>query len=92
MSRKSAVGIETAYRLDDGWVGVGVPVGSRIFSSPYRPDRFWGSTQPPIKWVQGAISPGVKQQGREGGNSPPTSAEVKKMWIYTSTPAYAFMT
>jgi hypothetical protein len=22
---------------------------------------------------------------------PPTSAEVKKMWIYTSTPPYAFM-
>jgi hypothetical protein len=24
-------------------------------------------------------------------SSPPTSAEVKKMWIYTSTPPYAFM-
>jgi hypothetical protein len=24
-------------------------------------------------------------------NSPPTSAEVKKTWIYTSTPLYAFM-
>jgi hypothetical protein len=23
--------------------------------------------------------------------SPPASAEVKKMWIYTSTPPYAFM-
>jgi hypothetical protein len=23
-------------------------------------------------------------------DSPPTSAEVKKMWIYTSTPLYAF--
>jgi hypothetical protein len=23
--------------------------------------------------------------------SPPTSAEVKKTWIYTSTPQYAFM-
>jgi hypothetical protein len=23
--------------------------------------------------------------------SPPTSAKVKKMWIYTSTPPYAFM-
>jgi hypothetical protein len=33
-----------------------------------------GSTQPPIKWV-----PGVKRQGREADNSPPTSAEVKKM-------------
>jgi hypothetical protein len=25
-------------------------------------------------------------QGREADHSPPTSAEVKKMWIYTSTP------
>jgi hypothetical protein len=24
--------------------------------------------------------------GREADHSPPTSAEVKKMWIYTSTP------
>jgi hypothetical protein len=30
-------------------------------------------------------------QGREAGHSPPTSAEVKKMWIYTSTSPYAFM-
>jgi hypothetical protein len=35
--------------------------------------------------------PGVKQQGREADHSLPTSAEVKKMWIYTSTPLYVFM-
>jgi hypothetical protein len=29
--------------------------------------------------------------GCEVDHSPPTSAEVKKMWIYTSTPPYAFM-
>jgi hypothetical protein len=28
------------------------------------------------------------RQGRETDHSPPTSAEVKKMWIYTSTPLY----
>jgi hypothetical protein len=28
---------------------------------------------------------------READHSPRTSAEVKKMWIYTSTPPYAFM-
>jgi hypothetical protein len=38
-SRHSAVGITTGYRLDDRGVGVRVPVGSRIFSSPCRPDR-----------------------------------------------------
>jgi hypothetical protein len=35
--------------------------------------------------------PGVKQQERESDHSSPTSAEVKKMWIYTSTPLYVFM-
>jgi hypothetical protein len=50
-----------------------------------------GSTQPPIKWVPGALSPGVNRQGREGDHSPPTSAEVKKMWTYTSTPLYVYM-
>jgi hypothetical protein len=35
-----------------------------------------GPNQPPISWV-----PGVKEQERESGRSPPTIAEVKKMWI-----------
>jgi hypothetical protein len=38
-SRDSAVGIATSYGLDDRGVGVRVPVGSRIFSSPDRPDQ-----------------------------------------------------
>jgi hypothetical protein len=41
-SRDSAVGIATAYGLDDTEIGVRVPIGSRIFTSPSRPDRLWG--------------------------------------------------
>jgi hypothetical protein len=41
-SRDSVVGIATAYGLDHRGVGVRVPVGSRIFSSPRRSDRLWG--------------------------------------------------
>jgi hypothetical protein len=41
-SRDSVVGTATSYGLDDRGVAVRVPVGSRIFSSPRRPDRFWG--------------------------------------------------
>jgi hypothetical protein len=41
-SRERSVGIETGCGLDGRGVGVRVPVGSRIFSSPHRPDRFWG--------------------------------------------------
>jgi hypothetical protein len=33
--------IETGYGLDDRGIGVRVPIGSRIFSSPCRPDRLW---------------------------------------------------
>jgi hypothetical protein len=37
-SRGSAIGIATGYELDDGWVGVRVPVGTRLFTPTYRPD------------------------------------------------------
>jgi hypothetical protein len=50
-----------------------------------------GSIQPPILWVEGALSPEVKRPGREVDHSSPTSAEVKKTWVYTSTPLYIFM-
>jgi hypothetical protein len=38
----SVVGIATGYGLDGRGVGLQVPVGSRIFFSPRRPDRLWG--------------------------------------------------
>jgi hypothetical protein len=75
VSRNSVVGIATSYGLDDRGVGVRVPVGSRILS-----------TKPPVQWVPGALSSGVKRPEREVDHSPPTSAKVKKMWIYISTP------
>jgi hypothetical protein len=50
-----------------------------------------GPTQPPVQWVPGALSPGVKWLGYEADHSLPSSAEVKKMWIHTSTPPYTFM-
>jgi hypothetical protein len=45
-----------------------------------------GPTLPPIQWVPGALSPVIKRPGRENDHSPPTNAEVKKTWAYTSTP------
>jgi hypothetical protein len=88
-SRESAVGIATAYGLDDRGVAVRVPVRSRIFSASSRPAL--GPTQPPIQWVPGVLSVGMKRTGREFDHSPTANAEVKKMWMYTSTPPYAFM-
>jgi hypothetical protein len=40
-----------------------------------------GFIHPTIQWV-----PGVKRQGREADHSPPTSIEVKKMYIYIHSP------
>jgi hypothetical protein len=90
-SRDSTVCIATGYGLNDRGVGVRVPEGSRIFSSPSRPDRLWGPPKPPIQWVPGAVSTAVKRPEREADHSSPASVEVKKMWIYTSTPPYVFM-
>jgi hypothetical protein len=85
----SAVGIATVYGLDDREVGVRVPVGARLFSTSSRPAL--GPTPPPIQWVPVSPVPRGKAAGREADHSPPTSAEVNKSWIYTSTPPYAFM-
>jgi hypothetical protein len=87
----SVVGTATSYGLGERGVGVQVPVGSRIFCSPRRPDLLWG---PPNLLSNGYrwFFPGVKRQGRETDHSPPANAEVKKMLFYTPIPPYAFMT
>jgi hypothetical protein len=58
-----------------------------------------GSTQRPIQWVPGALSPGVKRHGRKADHSPPVSADVDLYihspirfhglvlnWLITGTP------
>jgi hypothetical protein len=49
-----------------------------------------GPTQPPIQWVPGTLSLEAKQPGREADHSPPSSAEVKNAWSYTSTLPISF--
>jgi hypothetical protein len=41
-SRDNAVSIATVHGLDGREFGVRVSVRTRFFSSPLRPDRFWG--------------------------------------------------
>jgi hypothetical protein len=53
LSRNSSVGIATGYGLDDRR---GEMVKNFHFSITSRPAL--GSTQPPIKWVSGALSRG----------------------------------
>jgi hypothetical protein len=46
-----------------------------------------GPTQPPIQWVPGALTLGVKWSWREADHSPPSSAEVKGwMELYHHSP------
>jgi hypothetical protein len=40
-----------------------------------------GPIQPRIHWVPTALFQGVKRPGREADDSPPSSAEVKNIWI-----------
>jgi hypothetical protein len=58
-----------------------------------RPDRLWGPPNLLSNGYRGVggYFPGGKAAEPEANHSPPASAEVKKMWIYTSTPPYAFM-
>jgi hypothetical protein len=58
-------------------------LGVFLFTTASRPAQ--GPTQPSILWVPGVFSLGVKRLGREADHSPPSSAEVKKAWNYTST-------
>jgi hypothetical protein len=90
-SRDSLVGIATGYGLDDQ--------GGQEFESRYGKKfslfhivQTGSGVQPTsYKMGTGGSFTEVKRQGREANHSPPTSAEVKKMWIYTSTSLYVFM-
>jgi hypothetical protein len=77
--------------LRAGWWGFESRQGLGIFLFTTASRQALGPTQPPIQWVPGALSLGVKRPGREADHSPPSSAEVKNAWSYTSTPQYAFM-
>jgi hypothetical protein len=68
--------------LEDRSVAIRVRVGSR-------PGPGVHLTSYPVGTR--ALSPSMKRQGRKTDHSPPTSAEVNKTWISTSTPPYAFI-
>jgi len=44
-----------------------------------------------MQWVLREVLRGIKRPASEADHSFPPSAEVKNMWIYTSTPFYAFI-
>jgi hypothetical protein len=87
-SRDGSVGIAT------GWTAEGSELQSRKGqeSSPLHVALTCSGAHP-ASYPMGTWDspPGVKRLGRDANHSPPTSDEVKKTWIYTSTPPYAFM-
>jgi hypothetical protein len=50
-------------------------LGIFLFTTVYR--TALGPTQPPVQWLPGDLSLGVKWPGREADHSPPSNAEVK---------------
>jgi hypothetical protein len=59
------------------WCSVKKSAGLGIFLFTTASRLALGSAQPPIQWVPGALSLGVKLPEREADHSPPSSAEVK---------------
>jgi hypothetical protein len=88
---QSSVCAALGYGLEDRGSRVRFPAGAGNFFFTNESRTALGPTQPPIKWVPGALSLGLKRQGREADHSPPSSAEVKNAWSYISTLQYVFM-
>jgi hypothetical protein len=60
-----------------GWTAQIQIVAGQDFSLLHSIHTGCGPTQPPIWWVPGTISPGLKWPGREADHSPPSSAKVE---------------
>ena len=80
MGRDSAVDIVTGYGLDSPGIEFRRRRGFPHLSRPAL-----GSTQLFIQWVTGL--PGLKRLGRDVHHPLPSSAEVKKVQRYISTPS-----
>jgi hypothetical protein len=74
------VGIMTGYMLDDlrleSWQR------QEIFLFSKTSGHAQGPIQPPIQWMQGILSPGLKQSGHEADHLPPFSAVFKNKWSH----------
>jgi hypothetical protein len=78
------------YDLDDRGFESRLGLGIFLFTTAFRPALV--PTQPPIQWVAGALSLGVKRAGREADISPLSSAEVKEFVLlyfhFPNTPSW----
>jgi hypothetical protein len=67
-------------------IGVRVPAGAGNFSLLHRLQNGSGATRALIQWVPRDLPLGVKLPGLGADHSPPSSAEIRNAWSYTSTP------
>lgn len=81
------MGIVTGYGLDIRGLSPSKGKNYLFFIS----SKLAKVTQPPIEWVPGTSSLGVKRPGREVNRLHPTSAKVKKTCINTYTVPYVFL-
>jgi hypothetical protein len=72
-------GYTVVYWLSTWFAGAGI----FLFSTASK--LALGPTQPPIYWVPGALTPGLKRPERETNHSLPSGAEVNSAWSCTST-------
>jgi hypothetical protein len=88
---KRAMTAQSVQRWAMGWMigvlGFNSWRGLGIFLFTTASGTTLGPTQPPIQWVPGAVSLGVKRQECEADHSPPSSAEVKEcVELYLHSP------
>jgi hypothetical protein len=79
------------YGMDDRGSRVRFPAGAGNFSLHHRVQNGSGAQPASYPMTTGGLFLGIKVPGREADFSPPSSAEVKNAWSYTSTHQYVFM-
>jgi hypothetical protein len=75
-------GIALGYGMDDPGFESRQRLEIFLFTTASRPAL--RSIHLPIQWVPAALSLRIKRPGRETDHSPPSSAEIKNAWCYTS--------
>jgi hypothetical protein len=79
--------IVSDYGLDDRAIEVRSPTGAEDFSSSPASRPALGPTQPPIQWVPGVLSPGVKRgRGVTLTTRPHLVPRLRTSRSYTSSP------
>jgi hypothetical protein len=77
--------------LRGGWSGIRVLAETGNFSLHHWVKTGSGAHTASYPMGTRPLSLGAKRHGRETDHSPPSSAEVKNAWSYTSTPQYSVM-